>query len=155
MRASMPPGVLTGAPWERLERDGAVTYPVEKVDEPGADVIFTPDFPTADGRARFVPAGIVPPNEQPDDTFPMILTTGRLLEHWHTGSMTRRASVLDALEPEAVAHLSPRELHRMGIEPGTPIRVTTRRGSIEMLARADRDVPPGLVFIPFCYAEAA
>ena len=85
----------------------------------------------------------------------MILTTGRLLEHWHTGSMTRRASVLDAIEPEAVAHLSPRDLHRLGVEPGASVRVTTRRGSIELLARADRDVPPGLVFIPFCYAEAA
>jgi formate dehydrogenase major subunit len=85
----------------------------------------------------------------------MILTTGRLLEHWHTGAMTRRSSVLDAIEPQAVAHLSPRDLKRLGVDPGEPVRVTTRRGVIELAARADRDVPPGLVFIPFCYAEAA
>ncbi len=85
----------------------------------------------------------------------MILSTGRLLEHWHTGAMTRRASVLDAIEPEAVAVLSPRELHRLGIEPGGQVRVTTRRGTIELAARADRDVPEGMIFIPFCFAEAA
>src|SRR5205807_4466668 len=72
-----------------------------------------------------------------------------------TGSMTRRARVLDALEPEAVAHLSPRDLRSLGVEPGALVRVSTRRGSIALKARADRDVPPGLVFIPFCFAEAA
>ena len=85
----------------------------------------------------------------------MILSTGRLLEHWHTGAMTRRASVLDALEPEAVALLSPRELRRRGLAPATTVRVTTRRGSITLAARADRDVPEGVIFIPFCFAEAA
>jgi formate dehydrogenase major subunit len=85
----------------------------------------------------------------------MVLTTGRLLEHWHTGAMTRRASVLDAIEPEAVAHLSPRDLRQLGVRAGAPVRVSTRRGAIELASRADRDVPPGLVFIPFCYAEAA
>jgi formate dehydrogenase major subunit len=69
--------------------------------------------------------------------------------------MTRRAGVLDAIEPEAVAHLAPRDLRRLDVEPGGPVRVSTRRGAIELAARADRDVPPGLVFIPFCYAEAA
>ena len=118
-------------------------------------MIFGDGFPTPSGRGKLVPAASSPPTRMPDDDYPMILTTGRLLEHWHTGSMTRRASVLDAIEPEAVAHLSPRELHRLGVEPGDSVRVTTRRGSIELLARADRDVPPGLVFIPFCYAEAA
>ena len=102
-----------------------------------------------------VPAGLVPPDEVPDTEFPMILSTGRLLEHWHTGAMTRRASVLDALEPEAVALLSPRELRRRGLVPGDRVRVTTRRGSITLAARADRDVPEGLIFIPFCFAEAA
>ena len=155
MRAVMPPGVLTGAPWERLERESSVTYPVERVDAPGADVIFTPDFPTADGRARFIPAGILPPNEQPDAEFPMVLTTGRLLEHWHTGSMTRRASVLDEIEPEAVAHLSPYDLERLGIRAGDRIRVSSRRGEVELFSRLDSGTPHGVVFIPFCFHEAA
>ena len=85
----------------------------------------------------------------------MVLTTGRQLEHWHTGAMTRRASVLDALEPEAVASLSPRDLAHLNIQPGHKIKVSTRRGIIELTARADSAVPPGMVFIPFCYAEAA
>ena len=153
MKRGMPS--LHGITWERLEREGSVTYPCDSETEPGHGVIFGDGFPTPSGRGKLVPASIVPPDEEPDAEYPMILTTGRLLEHWHTGSMTRRASVLDAIEPEAVAHLSPRDLHRLGVEPGASVRVTTRRGSIELLARADRDVPPGLVFIPFCYAEAA
>ncbi|MGH7057286.1 MAG: molybdopterin dinucleotide binding domain-containing protein, partial [Acetobacteraceae bacterium] len=87
--------------------------------------------------------------------YPLVLTTGRVLEHWHTGAMTRRASVLNALEPEAIAELSPRELRRLGLAPGAMIRVETRRGGIEMKVRANRDVPVGMVFMPFCYTEAA
>jgi formate dehydrogenase major subunit len=153
MRQVMPS--LHGITWERLEREGAVTYPCPGEDQPGQDVIFGDGFPTETGRGKLVPAGLVPPDEVPDAAFPMILTTGRLLEHWHTGAMTRRASVLDAIEPEAVAMLSPRELRRLGVPPGGRVRVATRRGVIELTARADRDVPEGVVFIPFCFAEAA
>jgi formate dehydrogenase major subunit len=153
MRRAMPS--LHGITWERLEREGAVTYPCDAEDRPGHEVIFGDGFPTPTGRGKLVPADVLPPDEMPDDAYPMVLTTGRLLEHWHTGAMTRRASVLDAIEPEAVVHLSPRDLRQLGVAPGDPVRVTTRRGAIELAARADRDVPPGLVFIPFCYAEAA
>jgi formate dehydrogenase major subunit len=153
MREAMPS--LNGITWDRLEREGAVTYPCDSEDEPGHDVIFSEGFPTANGRGKLVPANFLPPDELPDAGYPMILTTGRVLEHWHTGAMTRRASVLDAIEPEAVAHLSPRDLKRIGTEPGSKVRVSTRRGTIDLVARADRDVPPGLIFIPFCFAEAA
>jgi formate dehydrogenase major subunit len=152
MRQAMPS--LQGITWDRLEREDAVTYPCEAEDQPGKDIIFGDGFPTSDGRGKFVPADVLPPDELPDDTYPMILTTGRLLEHWHTGAMTRRASVLDAIEPAAIAHLAPRDLKRLGVAPGGRVRVETRRGAIELTARVDRDVPPGLVFIPFCYAEA-
>ena len=141
--------------WERLRRESAVTYPCSGEDEPGHDVIFEDGYPTPSKRGKLVPAGIVPPDESPDDEFPMVLTTGRMLEHWHTGAMTRRASVLDHLEPEAVAHLAPAELERMHIDPGAPITVETRRGAIGLRARADAGVPAGVVFIPFCFAEAA
>ncbi len=153
MRQAMPS--LQGITWDRLEREDAVTYPCDAEDQPGHEVIFGDGFPTPTGRGKLVPADVLPPDEMPDASYPMILTTGRLLEHWHTGAMTRRASVLDAIEPEAVAHLSPRDLKRLGVAPGAFVRVATRRGTIELVARADRDVPPGLVFIPFCYAEAA
>jgi formate dehydrogenase major subunit len=146
---------LTGITWDRLEREGAVTYPCDSETEPGREVIFGDGFPTATGRGKLVPADVLPPDELPDDSYPMILTTGRLLEHWHTGAMTRRATVLDAIEPDAVAHVAPRDLERLGVAPGGLVRVATRRGAIELVARSDRDVPPGLVFIPFCYHEAA
>jgi formate dehydrogenase major subunit len=152
MKHAMPS--LDHITWDRLEREGAVTYPCSADDQPGDEVIFGDGFPTPSGRGKFVPADVLPPDEAPDDLYPMILTTGRLLEHWHTGAMTRRATVLDDLEPEAVALLSPRELGRLGIAPGDRIRVSTRRGAIELVSRADRDVPPGLIFIPFCFAEA-
>jgi len=141
--------------WERLQRESSVTYPCDGPDVPGNDIVFGEGFPTKSGRARFVPAAIVNPAEEPDAAYPMVLTTGRQLEHWHTGAMTRRASVLDELEPEAVASLAPADLRKLGIAPGAMLRVATRRGAIELKARADGAVPPGMVFIPFCFAEAA
>jgi formate dehydrogenase major subunit len=117
-------------------------------------VIFGDGFPTKNGRARFVPTGLVPPDEVPDNEFPMILTTGRLLEHWHTGTMTRRSLVLDDLEPEAVAHMNPDDIKRHGLKPGGMVTVATRRGSISLKVRADQGVGTGVVFIPFCFAEA-
>jgi len=146
---------LENITWERLLREDAVTYPCDAPDKPGNEIIFVNSFPTASGRAKIVPADLLPPDELPDAEYPMVLTTGRLLEHWHTGSMTRRASNLDSLEPEAIAGLHPRELEQMGVEPGGFIRVSTRRGQVVLKARPDRDVAEGMVFIPFCFAEAA
>ncbi len=153
MKTVMPS--LDNITWERLRAESAVTYPCKAPDRPGMDIVFGDGFPTPDGRARLVPASIVPPDEQPDDEYPMVLTTGRQLEHWHTGAITRRASVLDTLEPEAVASLSPFDLRKLGIAAGDPVRVATRRGVIELKVRADGAVPSGVVFVPFCYAEAA
>src|SRR5437016_5313609 len=153
LKQAMPS--LNGITWERLQRESSVTYPCDAEDRPGHEIVFGEGFPTKTGRARFVPAAIVPPAEEPDNDYPMVLTTGRQLEHWHTGAMTRRASVLDEIEPEAVASLAPAELRRLGIAAGDRVRVTTRRGAIELKARADSAIAPGMVFIPFCYAEAA
>jgi formate dehydrogenase major subunit len=153
MKTVMPS--LDNISWERLERESAVTYPCDAPDRPGNDIVFGDGFPTSNGRARLVPASIIPPDEQPDGEYPMVLTTGRQLEHWHTGAMTRRAQVLDALEPEAVASLSPGDLKDLGVTPGDLVRIRTRRGAIELKTRADGAVPDGMVFVPFCYAEAA
>jgi formate dehydrogenase major subunit len=141
--------------WERLEREGAVTYPADSPDKPGNEIIFAQGFPTENGRAKIVPANIVAPDEVPDDEYPMVLSTGRVLEHWHTGSMTRRAGVLDDLEPEAVALISPSDLGRLGLVPGGFVQLETRRGAIAVRVRSDRDVPQNMIFMPFCYAEAA
>jgi formate dehydrogenase major subunit len=146
---------LANITWERLVREDSVTYPCDAPDKPGNEILFARGFPTKSGRAKIVPADLLPPDEMPDAEYPLVLTTGRLLEHWHTGSMTRRASNLDSLEPEAIAGLNPREMDRMGVPPGGFIRVSTRRGEVVLKARADRDVAEGMVFIPFCFAEAA
>src|SRR6266404_2035790 len=146
---------LKNISWDRLKRDGAVTYPADGADVPGNEILFSTGFPTKSGRGKIVPANVRPPDELPDAQYPFVLSTGRVLEHWHTGAMTRRSTVLDELEPEAMASLAPRELERLGVKRGDMIRVSTRRGVIELKVRADSDVPNGMVFIPFCYAEAA
>ncbi len=153
MRACMPS--IKGISWARLERESAVTYPCDDEAAPGREIIFGDGYPTSGGRGRLVPAGLTPPDERPDPDYPFVLTTGRQLEHWHTGQMTRRARVLDALEPEAVCEMSPGDAERLGLGAGEPVRLTTRRGAIDITLRIDERTPDGVVFVPFCYAEAA
>ena len=153
MRKGIDP--IAGITWERLERDSSVTYPCGNEGDPGQPVVFTEVFPTATGRGKFVPADLIFAAERPDDRYPMVLITGRQLEHWHTGAITRRASVLDALEPEPVASIHPLELARLGILPGDIVTVASRRGSISLYARAEEATPAGAVFVPFCFYEAA
>ena len=152
MRMVMPS--LTGISWQRLDDEGAVTYPCADENSAGREVIFGDGFPTESGRGRMTPAEVLPPDETPDAEYPIVLTTGRLLEHWHTGSMTRRSSVLDALEPEPEVHMAPETLKGLQVEPGTLVRVVTRRGEIELAARIDPKLPSGLIFVPFCFYEA-
>ncbi len=153
MRSLMPS--IAGITWDRLEHDGAVTYPCRAPGDPGEPVVFTREFPREGGRARFVPADIIPADERPDTEYPVVLITGRQLEHWHTGSMTRRAGVLDALEPDPVALVHPLDLEALGGRPGDVITIASRRGEVALYARADDGTPRGAVFVPFCYYEAA
>jgi formate dehydrogenase major subunit len=153
MRRSMPS--IGGITWERLEAQHAVTYPCTQEGDPGQSVVFVDDFPTQTGKARFVPADIIPAAERPDTDYPMVLITGRQLEHWHTGSMSRRTTVLDALEPDPVAMLHPLDIVDLGIQPGDVITIESRRGKVSLYARADESSPKGAVFVPFCYYEAA
>ncbi|GAA6190135.1 formate dehydrogenase subunit alpha [Phaeobacter sp. NW0010-22] len=145
---------LDNITWDRLKTE-TITYPSLSETDPGQAIVFGDGFPRSEGRARFTPASVIPPDEAPDAEYPMIATTGRQLEHWHTGSMTRRSLVLDAVEPEANCSLNPRTLKLMGVEPGDMVRLTTRRGSIDIMARADRAIAEDMVFIPFAYVEAA
>jgi formate dehydrogenase major subunit len=153
MRQVMPS--IAGITWQRLQREGSVTYPCTHEGDPGTPVVFTDRFPTADGRGLFVPTSISAAEEQPDADYPLVLITGRQLEHWHTGSMTRRSQVLDAIEPDAVAWLHPDELARLGVAAGARIDIASRRGQVSLYARADSGTPPGTVFVAFCWAEAA
>jgi formate dehydrogenase major subunit len=144
-----------GIAWDRLEREHGVTYPCRTAGEPGDEVIFTDRFPTADGRARIVPVQFITADEVPDAAYPFVLITGRLLEHWHTGAMTRRAGVLDAIEPVPTVSINPADMDRHGIRPGTVIALETRRGRVAAIARRDSATPAGSVFMPFAYVEAA
>ncbi|MGH8718875.1 MAG: molybdopterin oxidoreductase family protein, partial [Burkholderiales bacterium] len=153
MRRAMPS--IAGITWERLQSEHSVTYPCENVGDPGEPVVFTEDFPTEDGRGKFVPARLIPANEQPDRDYPMVLITGRLLEHWHTGSMTRRSGVLDSLEPQPIAALNPQDMEEIGVKPGEIVTLETRRGKISLYARVAEGAPRGSVFVAFCYYEAA
>jgi formate dehydrogenase major subunit len=153
MTQAMPS--LANITWDRLEREGSVTYPCHAPDAPGEEIVFGDHFPTPSGRARLVPATPRDPDELPDAAYPFVLTTGRELEHWHTGAMTRRAEVLDALQPGPTASLAPETLAALGIAPGARMRLVTRRGAVELTARADPALPERLVFLPFAYREAA
>jgi formate dehydrogenase major subunit len=153
MRHTMPS--IGGITWERLQAEDSVTYPCLKEGDPGDSVVFIDDFPTPTGKAKFVPADIIPADERPDTEYPMVLITGRQLEHWHTGSMTRRSGVLDSLEPDPVALLHPLDLAALGAQPGELITIESRRGKVSLYAREDESSPHGAVFVPFCYYEAA
>jgi formate dehydrogenase major subunit len=146
---------IKGITWERLERDSSVTYPCENEGDAGTPVVFTEVFPTPTGRAKFVPADIIPAAERPDSEYAMVLITGRQLEHWHTGAMTRRSGVLDALEPEATVSMNPQDMRDRGIKAGEVATVESRRGKISLFVREDGGTPRGAVFIPFAFYEAA
>ncbi len=146
---------MAGMTWERLDAEHSLTYPLEQEGDPGEPTIFTDGFPTPSGRGRFVPAEYTRAAELPDEEYPFVFITGRQLEHWHTGAMTRHASVLDALEPEPVVSIHPQDLERLGASPGDTVRITSRRGSVTAYARVDSGVQPGAVFMAFCYNEAA
>jgi len=153
MRQSM--SSITGITWDRLQAAESVTYPCADAADPGQSVVFQTAFPTPSGKAKLVPATIIRADETTDNEYPYVLMTGRQLEHWHTGSMTRRSRVLDAVEPEAVITLNPEDLTALNIEAGGQVKVTSRRGEITATARIDAGLKTGEIFIPFCYHEAA
>jgi len=153
IRTAMPS--LAGITYERLQREGSCTYPLEHEGDPGEPVIFVDSFPRAGGRGLFAPAAYTHADELPDPDYPFIFTTGRQLEHWHTGSMTRRATVLDALEPEAVVSIHPDDLATLGADAGSAIALESRRGRLVAYARVDRGMQRGVLFMPFAYNEAA
>jgi len=154
MRQAMA-GAIAGITWARLEAHSSVTYPCLSEDDPGQPIVFHDHFPTPDGRVQLVPAGLIPANEQPDADYPLVLITGRQLEHWHTGAMTRRATVLDAIEPAPTVSMCGADLLRLGIAPGDRVRVASRRGEVELTVRRDDGTPEGVAYIPFAYREAA
>jgi len=121
----------------------------------GISILFDSGFPTENGRGRFVPCPFLPADELPDEEYPFVLNTGRVLEHWHTGSMTRRSRVLNAIEPAAFAAMNPHDLATLNLADTDWVRVESRRGAVELAVRSDDSIETGCVFIPFHFREAA
>ena len=140
--------------WERLVREDCVTYPCDGEDKPGNEVIFGEGFPTKSKKGKLVPAKLVSPDETPDKNYPYVLTTGRLLEHWHTGSMTMRSKVLNHIEPEPYVHISKNDMKKNNFTQNELINLSTRRGEVKVKVRTDKMIPDGMVFLPFCYENA-
>jgi len=141
----------TGITYDRIDKLGLI-YPVPDLTHPGTPTLFTESFPR--GRGKFHPLDYVPAMEAVDDEFPFILTTGRVLEHWHGGSMTRNSSLNEAY-PEARVEIHPADADIHGIRNGDPLRVTSRRGEVILRATVTEKTTVGVVFIPFHFAEAA
>ncbi len=121
----------------------------------GTVVMFTEKFNTKDGLAHLVPAEWLPAKELPDEDYPFVLNTGRMLEHWHTGSMTRRSYALDAIAPRAQVYMHPDDAASLGLADGEMARVSSRRGTIELAVKASYAEARGNCFIPFHFREAA
>ncbi|BDU58809.1 formate dehydrogenase subunit alpha [Limnohabitans sp. MORI2] len=154
MRQAMH-AAIGGITWERLQRESSVTYPCHSADDPGERTVFTDHFATDDGKVHLVPAGLISANEPPDAQYPFVLITGRQLEHWHTGSMTRRSEVLHAVEPMPTVSMCSADLNALGVQAGDVVTVASRRGQVCLRVRLDEGTPVGAVFIPFAYQEAA
>jgi predicted molibdopterin-dependent oxidoreductase YjgC len=144
-----------GVSHARLDGNGGLQYPIPHFDHPGTDFLFDDQFPTADGKARFVGVEFLPPAELPDDAYPFMLNTGRQMYHWHTGTMTRRSFALDAREPGPIVELNPADARELGVGDGDEVRVSSRRGEIRISVRLSTRVAKRQVFIPMHYREAA
>jgi len=140
-----------GVRYEHLEPVGPQT-PVPTPGHPGSPYLYADTFPR--GRAKFHPLEYVPNAEMPDDEYPLVLSTGRVLEHWHGGTMTRNSS-LDELHPVALLDIHPEDAERLGICHLDPVRITSRRGSVVARAKVTEKANVGVVFLPFHYREAA
>jgi formate dehydrogenase major subunit len=126
-----------------------------KESDSGEAIIFKEGFPTSDGKALFVPTNYQLNTELPDNNYPLILITGRILEHWHTGSMTRKSKVLNHLKPQSFLAINPKDAKKIGISSGDNIILKSKRGSVKTLAKLDSNLQIGNVFMPFCFVEAA
>jgi formate dehydrogenase alpha subunit len=142
-----------GVSYQRLEERGDLQWPVPNADHPGTPYLHKDKF--SRGLGHFSPVQFKEPAEAPDEEYPLLLTTGRTMFHYHTGSMTRRSEKLDREVPEGYVEISPEDAVQLGIKKSGRVRVISRRGEIETRAWITRRVPPGTVFVPFHFAEAA
>ena len=147
---------MAGMTWSRLEEEDSLTYPLLREGDPGEPIIFRDGvFPTDDGKGRFVAADYIEAAELPDEKYPFVFMTGRQLEHWHTGTMTRHSRVLNTIEPWPYVLVNPDDLHALGMESGDLLAIESRRGALAVATRVDEGMQQGVFMMPFTYHEAA
>jgi formate dehydrogenase major subunit len=144
-----------GMSYSRLDSPEALQWPCPSPDHPGTDILHREKFATPDGLGVFSVVKHIPPAEVPDDEYPLILTTGRNIWHWHTGTMTRRSQTLDNEVGTGWVEINPDDAKDLGIEDGEMVAAISRRGRIEVPARVTRDIKRGVIFIPFHFSECA
>jgi predicted molibdopterin-dependent oxidoreductase YjgC len=144
---------MAGIAWSRLEAGESLCWPCPAETHPGTPILHTEKFTR--GKGAFAPIEYKPADEEPDAEYPFVLTTGRMLEHYHTGTMTRRSRALHELEPEGFVELNRRDADRLRLDKSGKVRITTRRGSVQARVRLNDRVPLGTLFMPFHFAEAA
>ncbi|QCJ47395.1 formate dehydrogenase subunit alpha [Haloprofundus sp. MHR1] len=153
--ASLVP-IYGGVSYDRLEsKPDGLQWPCEDAEDPGTPYLYEEEFNFDDGLARFVPADYAGPVEMPDEEFPLMLTTGRVLYHWHTGTMTRRVEALMHHVPESFVTIHPKMAEDLGVSDGEYVRVASRRGDIVVKANVEETSDPGVVFIPMHFAQGA
>jgi formate dehydrogenase major subunit len=144
-----------GMSYQRLENPCALQWPCPDTNHPGTQILHKERFATEDGLGVFTAVEWQPPAEVIDSEYPLILTTGRSIWHWHTGTMTRRSSTLDAEVKTGWIEIHNKDAERLGINDGEMVQITSRRGQIEIAARMTEDIKEGMVFIPFHFKECA
>lgn len=142
-----------GMTYERLENEFGLRWPCPTEDHPGTPILHVGKF--ARGKGWLAPITYKTSAELVDTEYPIVLTTGRLLQHYHTGSMTRRSKVLDGIAPHANVEINITDAERLNIKNGEKVKVTSRRGSIEIQAKVTEKIKKGIIFIPFHFVEAA
>jgi formate dehydrogenase major subunit/formate dehydrogenase alpha subunit len=136
----------------RLDQGDQLQWPVKNLNHPGTPILHIEGFTR--GKGKFMPIDHIPPAESPDDEYPMILNTGRVLYHWHGGEMTRRAEGLVSIYSRPLVEVNPEDAIHIGINHNKRVRITSRRGSVEAEAWVTDRVPPGMVFANFHFPEA-
>ncbi len=142
-----------GITYERIKSGERIQWPCPDVNHPGTKYLHKDVF--ARGKGKFHPVDFIPPNELPDEEYPFLLSTGRIMFHYHTGSMTRKVSSLELFAPEPFVEISDKDLKRLNVKDGEMVKVISRRGEITLRAKRSERVFEGSVFIPFHYAEAS
>jgi formate dehydrogenase alpha subunit len=136
---------------KRLEQ-GALTWPCTDADHPGTPILHVGSF--SRGRGAFTPIEDLPPAEQPDSEYPFVLSTGRVLQHYHTGTMTRQGQGLSRLYPEVMAEIHPLDAEKLGLVDGDMVTIASRRGQINIKSWICNRPGPGVVFVPFHFRES-